>query len=132
MPKEHALHFPKDEKTANDFIQLETASVRLGRGRLCVLRIGIGEGGSGVVFGFHRGQSGPREFLRFEMSFRSRNGSLGGVVIRRSRARRAGCMGGGDGLAGVAHFLDGSSGASDQTCNTDKYSKEAQHRVHGH
>jgi hypothetical protein len=35
-------------------------------------------------------------------------------------------------LPGVAHFLHGSPGATNEVSDTDKYSEEAQHRVHGH
>ncbi len=37
VTKIHALNFPRDEKTPNDLVQVEPASVRLGHGGLCVL-----------------------------------------------------------------------------------------------
>jgi hypothetical protein len=64
VAKIHTLNFPNDEKTANDGIQLEPASVRQRHGGLGVLFIRIGEGGGGVTFGLHRRQTGAREFLR--------------------------------------------------------------------
>ena len=64
VAKIHTLNFPKDEKTANDGIQLEPASVRQRHGGLGVLLIRIGERRGGVTFGFHRRQTGAREFLR--------------------------------------------------------------------
>jgi hypothetical protein len=51
VTKIHALNFPKDEKTPNDLVQLEPASVRQCHGGLCVLGVRIGEGGSGVTLG---------------------------------------------------------------------------------
>jgi hypothetical protein len=45
VPKIHTLNFPKNEKAANDFFQLEGASVRQRRGRIRVLRAGIGKRG---------------------------------------------------------------------------------------
>ena len=132
VPKKHSLNFPKDEKTASDLIQFESASVRLRHGCLGMLCIRIGEGGGGVVFGFHRRIARSSEFLRLQVRFGTRNSGLGRVVIRRRRARRACRRGGGDGLPSVAHFLHGSSSTSGEAGNTDKYSKEAQHRVMGH
>jgi hypothetical protein len=132
VTKIHSLNFPKDEKTASDLVQFESASVRLRDRCLGVLRVRIGEGGGGVVFGFHRGVARSSELLRLEVRFGARNGGLGCVEIRRCCARRACRPGGGDGLPSVAHFLHGSSSTSDKAGNTDKYSKEAQHRVVGH
>jgi len=63
VAKIHTLNFPKDEKTADDGIQLEP-SVRKRHGGLGVLLIRIGESRGGVTFCFHRRQSGTREFLR--------------------------------------------------------------------
>jgi hypothetical protein len=108
------------------------ASVRQRHGGLRVLRIRIGEGGSGVPLGFQGRQAGAREFLCLKVRFRSGDGGLGGIVIRRCRRRRARRPGGGDGLTSVAHFLHGSASASGEAGNTDKYSKETQHRMHGH
>ena len=130
MPKIHTLDFPQDEKTADDFVQRVLASVRLGR--FGMLRVGIGESGGSVALGFHRRYSSPRELLCLQVPFRTPNGGLGSAKIRRCRIRRACRPGGGDSLAGVAHFLHGSPGASDEARNTDKYSKQAQHRVNGH
>jgi hypothetical protein len=106
--------------------------VRLCDGCLGMLRIRAGEGGGGVVFGFHRRIARPSELLRLQVRFGARNGGLGRVEIRRCRTRRACRPGGGDRLPSVAHFLHGSSSTSDEAGNTDKYSKEAQHRVVGH
>jgi hypothetical protein len=97
--------------------------MRQSYGRLWVLRIRAGEGGCGVALGFHRRQAGSGEFLCLEVRFRTPNGGLGGIEIRRCRCTRACRLGGGDGLPSVAHFLHGSSGASDQAGNTDKYGK---------
>ena len=94
---------------------------------LCVLRIGIGEGGGSVALGFHGRQAGPGEFLRFEVSFRAGNRRLGSIEVRRLRSRGAGGLRGGDGLTSIAHFLHGRTGASSEAGNTDKKSKEAQH-----
>jgi hypothetical protein len=110
----------------------EPASVRLRHRGLCVLRIRIGEGGGGVALGFQCGQACAREFLCLQVCFRAGDGGLGGVEIRGCRRRRARRPGGGDGLTSVAHFLHGSAGASGEAGNTDKYSKEMQHRVIGH
>ena len=107
-------------------------SVRQSHRRLGMLCIRAGEGGSGVPLGFQRRQSGSREFLRLKVRFRARNGGLGGGEIRRRGTRRARRPGGGNGLPGVAHLLHGSSRATDEADDTDKYSKEAQHRVVGH
>ena len=83
MTKKHALNFPKDEKTARDFVQIEPLSlVRKRRGRLCVLVIRIGESRGGVTLGFHRSQAGPCEFLCLQVRFRSNNRRLGGVEVR--------------------------------------------------
>ena len=132
VTKIHALNFPRDEKTPNDLVQVEPASVRLGHGGLCVLGVRIGEGGGGVALGFQCCQARAREFLCLQVCLRPGNGGLGSIVIRRCRRRCARGPGGSDGLPSVAHFLHGSAGASDEAGNTDKYSKEAQHRVHGH
>ncbi len=132
VTKIHALNFPRDEKTPNDLVQVEPASVRLGHGGLCVLGVRIGEGGGGVALGFQCRQAGAREFLCLQVRFRAGNGGLGGIEIRRGRRRRARRPGSGDGLTSVAHLLHGSAGASGEAGNTDKYSKETQHRVRGH
>ena len=108
------------------------ASVGQRHGCLCVLCIGIGEGGGGVVLGFHGRQAGPGEFVRFEVSFRASNRRFGRVKVRRLRSRGACGLRGGDGLASVAHFLHGRTGASSEAGNTDKKSKEAQHTVTRH
>jgi hypothetical protein len=108
------------------------ASVRLSHRRLSMLCIRAGEGGGGVPLGFQRGQASPRELLRLKVRFGSRDGGLGGGKIRRRGTGRARSPGGGNGLPGVAHLLHGSSRASDEAGNTDKYSEEAQHRVMGH
>jgi hypothetical protein len=97
-----------------------------------MLRVRAGKGGSGVPLRFQRRQAGPRKFLRLEVRFGARNGGLGGGEIRRRGTGRARGPGGGNGLPGVAHLLHGSSRASDEAGNTDKYSEEAQHRVMGH
>ena len=132
MPKIHTLDFPKDEKTADDFVQLAPASVRQCYGRFWVLRVGTGEGGGSVALGFHCRQSRSRELLCLEVRFGTHNGGLSSVEIRRRRVRGACSLGGGDGLPGVAQFLYGGASASDQAGNSEKYSKEAQHRVTGH
>jgi hypothetical protein len=130
VPKKHTLDFPEDEKTADDFAQLDWRSVRLGR--FWMLRVGIGKGGGSVALGFHRRRSRSRELLCLQVCFRTADGCLGSGEVRGCRLRRARRLRGGDGLPGVAHFLHGSPSTSGEAGNTDKYSNEAQHRVRGH
>ena len=125
VPEEDALNLPKDEETADDFVQGNWSASG-------VLRIRCGESGCSVTLGFHGGQPRSRELLRLQVRFGTYDVRLGCGKIRRSRARCARSLGGRDCLAGVAHFLHRGSSASDQAGNTDEYGKEAQHRVHGH
>jgi hypothetical protein len=111
---------------------LNCASVRLCHRCLCVLAIRFGKSGRGVMLGFHRGQARPREFLCLQVLFCAGDGRLGGIEIRRCRGRRACRSSRRDGLPGVAHFLHGSTGASDEADDTDQHGNEAQHRDHGH
>ena len=97
-----------------------------------MLRIRTGERRSGVTFGLHRRQAGPCELLCLQVALCAPDGGLGGVEIRRCRRCRAGRPGGGDGLPSVAHFLHRSAGACGEAYNTDKYSEETRHRMHGH
>ena len=38
-----------------------------------------------MALGFHRRQAGAREFLRLQVRFRTGDGGLGGIEIRRCR-----------------------------------------------
>lgn len=70
VPKKDTLNFPKDEKTADDFVQDEKpGSARQSHERLLVLRTRRGESGCSVALGFHRGQAGSRELLRLQVRF---------------------------------------------------------------
>ena len=129
MAKIHALYFAEDQKAARDLVQFEPLSVRRGDRRLSVLTICIGEGGGRVTFGFHCRQAGSCEFLRLQVALGAPDGCLGGVEIGGGCRGRPGGTGSRNRLARVAHFLHGSASASDQADDTDKYSKEAQHRV---
>lgn len=92
----------------------------------------IREGRGGVTLGFYRRQPSPRELLCLQMSFSATERRLGGVEVGRGRTRRAGRLGGRDGLPCIAHFLHGCTGASGEADHTDKYCNEAQHRGLGH
>ncbi|MEA3150852.1 MAG: hypothetical protein QOD56_1791 [Gammaproteobacteria bacterium] len=63
------------------------------------------EGGSGVVLGFHRRQSGARVLLGLDVFFGPRDGSLSRVEIGRRDFGRARDAGSRNGLACIAHLL---------------------------
>ena len=131
VPKKDALDFPKNEKPPGHFVQ-GRPSARQRRGRFGVLRIGTGESRGSMTLGFHRRHSSPRELLCLQMGFRTPDGGLGRAEVRRCRACRACRLRRCNRLSSVAQFLHGSRSATGEACNNDKYSKEAQHRVHGH
>jgi len=133
MTEKNSLNLSRDEKTPHDFVQWDTgASVRYCRRRLGVLGIRVGEGSGRMMLGFHRRQPGSSELLRLQVRFRASDGGLSSVEIRRCAGRRTCPPGSRNGLPGVAQFLHGSSGASEQAGDTDKYGNEAQHRGLGH
>ena len=86
----------------------------------------------GVAFRFQRIIASSSELLRLQVSFGAADGGLGCIEIGRRRRGCAGRLRSRDGLPGVAHFLHGSSGASEQAGDSDKNGNEAQHRGLGH
>ena len=106
--------------------------MRLGDRRLRMLAVRIREGGGGMALRFQRSIASSRELLRLEVRFGAADGGLGCIEVGRRRRGSAGRLGSRDGLPGVAHFLHGSAGASEQAGDSDKNSNEAQHRGLGH
>ena len=105
--------------------------MRRGRRRFRVLQ--VVECRRGVAFRRLRRQFRPRVFVRFEMAFRTLDRQLCGLKFGGSGGGGARRFRGGDGLAGIAHFLHGRTGhATEERGDSDQYEHVPQHKDGGH
>ncbi len=105
----------------------------LGIGMLGVGMLRGVESRRGMALGLLSCQSGSHVLLRLKMVLARLIAACAAYKIRRSRIGCAGCLGGGNCLPRIAHFLYGRAGrAADQASDADKYCNEAQHSCKRH
>lgn len=94
--------------------------------------LGIGKRDRRTVFGFQRGESGSRIFLRLQMSLRASDCGLRGIEIGRRALRSSRDACGGDRLTRVAHLLHWSAAAAGEPDKSRKKDKRTFHDNHRH
>ncbi len=94
--------------------------------------LGIRERDRRTVFGFQRGQSSSRIFLRLQMSLRASDRGLRRIEIGRRALRSPGNACGGDRLTRVTHLLHWSAAAAGEPDKSHKKGKRTFHDNHRH